>query len=202
MPENWLADWLAVWLARWLVDCDGVQVSESASGSFKCAERQKLPTKCFGGPVSWYRVPAIGCVCACGEPGGERWLTVVCWRLYAFGRIRFFVLCRVLNMRPGQMLFLGLLTAVQAGCRYDGAFMQMDSNAPFPFFGFQLAVDSGIRPARGVDVGAGSRQRREDIVPLYEGVSEEFDVPIPHFQPLQEQATGRGVPSMPVSLRR
>jgi|GEM_PF-3978608 len=37
-----------------------------------------------------------------------------------------------------------LLTTV--GCRYDGSFLQMDSNAPFPFFGLQLSVDSGSRP--------------------------------------------------------
>ena len=42
---------------------------------------------------------------------------------------------------------LVLLAASLCGCRYDGAFMQMDSNAPFPFLGFQLAVDSGVRPA-------------------------------------------------------
>jgi hypothetical protein len=108
----------------------------------------------------------------------------------------------VFNMRSGRVLFLCLLAAVQAGCRYDGAFMQMDSNAPFPFFGFQLAVDSGVRPARGDGAGSGVLQRREDIVPLHEGVSDEFDVPIPRFQPLQGQTLGRGLPSMPASLRR
>ena len=34
------------------------------------------------------------------------------------------------------------------GCRYDGSFMQMDSNAGFPFFGLQLSVDSGSRPTQ------------------------------------------------------
>lgn len=51
---------------------------------------------------------------------------------------------------PVKYFALFLLTATLCGCRYDGAFMQMDSNSPFPFLGFQLAVDSGVRPARHV----------------------------------------------------
>jgi hypothetical protein len=51
---------------------------------------------------------------------------------------------------PVKYFALFLLTATLCGCRYDGAFMQMDSNSPFPFLGFQLAVDSGVRPSRPV----------------------------------------------------
>jgi hypothetical protein len=43
------------------------------------------------------------------------------------------------------VLPLGLLS-ILAGCKYDGSFMQMDSNSGVPFFGLQLAVDSGSRP--------------------------------------------------------
>ena len=57
-------------------------------------------------------------------------------------------------------LFLPLLLLTTAGCRYDGSFMQMDSNAPFPFFGLQLSVDSGSRPA------APRQQHREQSIPL------------------------------------
>ncbi len=32
------------------------------------------------------------------------------------------------------------------GCKYDRSFMNMDSNSGIPFFGLQLAVDSGSRP--------------------------------------------------------
>ncbi|MFM7837845.1 MAG: hypothetical protein ACKPJD_39135, partial [Planctomycetaceae bacterium] len=59
---------------------------------------------------------------------------------------------------PALLLPLFLLTT--AGCRYDGSFMQMDSNAPFPFFGLQLSVDSGSRPA------APRQQHREQSIPL------------------------------------
>lgn len=33
-----------------------------------------------------------------------------------------------------------------SGCKYDRSFMNMDSNSGSPFFGLQLAVDSGSRP--------------------------------------------------------
>ncbi|MFM7166480.1 MAG: hypothetical protein ACKPJJ_00195 [Planctomycetaceae bacterium] len=57
-------------------------------------------------------------------------------------------------------LLLPLLLLTTAGCRYDGSFMQMDSNAPFPFFGLQLSVDSGSRPT------APRQQHREQSIPL------------------------------------
>ncbi len=38
------------------------------------------------------------------------------------------------------------LNAGLIGCRYEGGFMQMDSNSTLPFFGLQLSVDSGSRP--------------------------------------------------------
>lgn len=37
------------------------------------------------------------------------------------------------------------------GCRYDGSFFNMSSNSGSPFFGLQLAVDSGSRPPRSID---------------------------------------------------
>ena len=49
--------------------------------------------------------------------------------------------------RIAAVAILPLLVSA-AGCRYDGSFMQMDSNAPFPFFGLQLSVDSGSRTPR------------------------------------------------------
>ena len=33
-----------------------------------------------------------------------------------------------------------------SGCKYERSFMNMDSNSGSPFFGLQLAVDSGSRP--------------------------------------------------------
>jgi len=44
-----------------------------------------------------------------------------------------------------------VLIPMLTGCRYDGSFMQMDSNTGFPFFGLQLAVDSGSRPPGPTD---------------------------------------------------
>ena len=63
-------------------------------------------------------------------------------------------------MRFSRILLLSILTGAASGCSYDGAFMQMDSNAPFPFFGLQLSVDSGSRPA------APRQQHREQSIPL------------------------------------
>lgn len=42
---------------------------------------------------------------------------------------------------------LGLILLSLTGCRYDRSFMNMDSNSGSPFFGLQLAVDSGSRPS-------------------------------------------------------
>jgi hypothetical protein len=42
-------------------------------------------------------------------------------------------------------LLINLL--ILPGCAYDRTFMQMDSNSPSPFFGFQWSVDSGVRRA-------------------------------------------------------
>ena len=47
---------------------------------------------------------------------------------------------------PRIAAFLGLILLSLSGCRYDGSFMNMDSNSGSPFFGLQLAVDSGTRP--------------------------------------------------------
>ncbi len=41
-----------------------------------------------------------------------------------------------------------LLIPLLSGCQYDRSFMHMDSNSGVPFFGLQLAVDSGSRPPR------------------------------------------------------
>jgi hypothetical protein len=40
----------------------------------------------------------------------------------------------------------GLILISLTGCKYDRSFMNMDSNSGSPFFGLQLAVDSGSRP--------------------------------------------------------
>jgi hypothetical protein len=40
----------------------------------------------------------------------------------------------------------GLILLSLTGCKYDRSFMNMDSNSGSPFFGLQLAVDSGSRP--------------------------------------------------------
>ena len=103
--------------------------------------------------------------------------------------------------RLNFLISLSLLACCVCGCKYDGAFMQMDSNAPFPFFGFQLAVDTGVRPDNNRDTDASNR-RREDIVPLREHPASEFDVPVPRLQRLQEHSPGRGLPSLPVRLGR
>lgn len=45
--------------------------------------------------------------------------------------------------------FLSLaIVSLIVGCKYDGSFLQMDSNSGVPFFGLQLAVDSGSRPPK------------------------------------------------------
>jgi hypothetical protein len=82
-----------------------------------------------------------------------------------------FGIAKEAGMRTGQLVLISLLTVSASGCRYDGAFMQMDSNAPFPFFGLQLAVDSGVRPPQAGGAGHGDTARElrsEDIVPLRE----------------------------------
>jgi hypothetical protein len=38
-----------------------------------------------------------------------------------------------------------------SGCKYDGSFMHLDSNSGVPFFGLQLAVDSGSRPPKSAE---------------------------------------------------
>ena len=40
---------------------------------------------------------------------------------------------------------LGFMLLSLSGCKYDRSFMNMDSNSGSPFFGLQLAVDSGSR---------------------------------------------------------
>jgi hypothetical protein len=71
---------------------------------------------------------------------------------------------------PRIPAILGLILLSLTGCRYDRAFMNMDSNSGSPFFGLQLAVDSGSRPpgihrrAEADDRPASSR-RRDSAVP-------------------------------------
>lgn len=100
-----------------------------------------------------------------------------------------------------RLILLCLPACCMAGCRYDGAFMHMDSNSPFPFLGFQLAVDTGVRPERRSDSGAETR-RREEVVPLLEHSPGELGVPNPRLQRLYELSPGRGLPSLPVRLKR
>ncbi len=47
-----------------------------------------------------------------------------------------------------QQTALILFVPLLSGCQYDRSFMHMDSNSGVPFFGLQLAVDSGSRPPR------------------------------------------------------
>lgn len=101
-------------------------------------------------------------------------------------------------MRFGcRLLLLSLLTTALTGCRYDGAFMQMDSNAPFPFFGFQLAVDSGVRPSDApVGAESGATLRPDEIVPLREVPADGLDVPVPRLRRVPEQGLSRTPPSL------
>ncbi|MEJ7592394.1 MAG: hypothetical protein WKF77_12655 [Planctomycetaceae bacterium] len=47
---------------------------------------------------------------------------------------------------PRTAAILGLIFLSLPGCKYDRSFMNMDSNSGSPFFGLQLAVDTGTRP--------------------------------------------------------
>ncbi len=99
-------------------------------------------------------------------------------------------------MRRPQSLLILLSTAL-AGCRYDGAFMQMDSNAPFPFLGFQLAVDNGTRPPHD---GATDNARAEKSR-LRLGVSDELTTRPPRLTPpFPDDPTPFS--HLPVSLRQ
>ncbi len=46
-----------------------------------------------------------------------------------------------------KLLMQGLFSCVLllCGCQYDGSFMHMHSDAPFPFFGLQLSVENDAR---------------------------------------------------------
>lgn len=108
-------------------------------------------------------------------------------------------------MRFSRILLLSILMSAASGCSYDGAFMQMDSNAPFPFFGFQLAVDSGVRPPAGNSAEHGDnagKLRPEDIVPLRETFADEFDVPVPRLRRPPESGVHRGTPALLVRSGR
>jgi len=107
-------------------------------------------------------------------------------------------------MRFGRILLLSLFTGAVSGCSYDGAFMQMDSNAPFPFFGFQLAVDSGVRPPAGNgagQTGSPGKLRPDDIVPLRERFADEFDVPVPRLRRQLESGGHGETPTLLVRAR-
>ncbi len=52
----------------------------------------------------------------------------------------------------------GFMLLSLAGCKYDRSFMNMDSNSGSPFFGLQLAVDTGSRPP-------GPDQRKDQAAP-------------------------------------
>lgn len=108
-------------------------------------------------------------------------------------------------MRFSRILLLSILTSVASGCSYDGAFMQMDSNAPFPFFGLQLAVDSGVRPPAANGAGRGDspgERRPEEVVPLRENFADEFDVPVPRLRRQPEPGVHRGTPALLVRSGR
>ena len=59
---------------------------------------------------------------------------------------------------PRIAAIAGLVLLSLTGCKYDRSFMNMDSNSGSPFFGLQLAVDSGSRPPKTAD-GAGEFDR-------------------------------------------
>ncbi len=54
-----------------------------------------------------------------------------------------------MNHRPTNSIQIAAILALMllslSGCKYDRSFMNMDSNSGSPFFGLQLAVDSGSR---------------------------------------------------------
>ena len=55
----------------------------------------------------------------------------------------------IMNHRPTNSIQIAAILALMllslSGCKYDRSFMNMDSNSGSPFFGLQLAVDSGSR---------------------------------------------------------
>jgi len=73
------------------------------------------------------------------------------------------------------------------GCKYDRSFMNMDSNSGSPFFGLQLAVDSGSRPP--VD---SKRSRNEDRHPQ----------PDHHYPAIPDRSESAAKSNPPVLLTR
>jgi len=59
---------------------------------------------------------------------------------------------------PRIAAIAGLILLSLTGCKYDRSFMNMDSNSGSPFFGLQLAVDSGSRPP-GINEGSADGDR-------------------------------------------
>ncbi len=99
-------------------------------------------------------------------------------------------------MRRPQAIMILLFTTL-AGCRYDGAFMQMDSNAPFPFLGFQLAVDNGTRPPHDDAID----KARSQTTRLRLGISDELTTRPPRLTPpISDSQTPFS--HLPVSLRQ
>ena len=58
---------------------------------------------------------------------------------------------------PRTLAIAGLILLSLTGCKYDRSFLNMDSNSGSPFFGLQLAVDSGSRPPA-------SHEKKEDTL--------------------------------------
>jgi hypothetical protein len=52
------------------------------------------------------------------------------------------------------------------GCKYDGSFFNFSSDSGSPFFGLQLAVDSGSRPPRSSDDSDANRSEFEKQSPV------------------------------------
>ncbi|MDA1230984.1 MAG: hypothetical protein O2856_09435 [Planctomycetota bacterium] len=69
-----------------------------------------------------------------------------------------------INIRP-LFAIAGLMLLSQTGCKYNGSFMNMDSNSGSPFFGLQLAVDSGSRPPKPGDAEKLIRMNRDHLLP-------------------------------------
>ena len=59
---------------------------------------------------------------------------------------------------PQIAAIVGLTLLSLTGCKYDRSFMNLDSNSGSPFFGLQLAVDSGSRPPVNPERGKDGEQ--------------------------------------------
>ena len=93
---------------------------------------------------------------------------------------------------PRIAALTGLILLSLTGCKYDRSFMNIDSNSGSPFFGLQLAVDSGSRPPKAnkesADADLPAPPRRQ-----YPAIPDRSE-PAAKFQPpiLLTRSTGTG----------